>query len=71
MTRNDKKHRYLYEWGNYKSDRNKTKRILGQEIGDILSYGEFSKKDLIAIKDLCKTLGFDLPDTSSQLIVRS
>lgn len=52
----DNKSRYIQEWGNYKSDKYKSKSTLREEIRDILVLGEFSKEELIKIKDVVKHL---------------
>jgi hypothetical protein len=52
-------HRYELEWGNYKSDKYKTKKILKEEIRDILLLGKFSKQDLLDIKNYSKRKAFD------------
>ena len=51
--------RYIDDWGNYKSDKHKSKRILSSEIKDILSFGSFTKVDLIDIRDSVKGLAFE------------
>ena len=53
-----KHQRYNLEWGKYKSDKNKTKSLLKEEIRDILIYGSFTKDDLIQIKNFAKDKGF-------------
>ena len=57
--------RYKHEWGNYKSDKHKSKRILSAEISDIMSFGEFSKTDLIDIKDFAYSIAFDKEEPNS------
>lgn len=49
---------YDIEWGNYKSDKHKTKKTLKVQIRDILSYGTFTKKELMRIKEILETVGF-------------
>ncbi len=51
-------HRYDLMWGNYKSDKYKSKKILRAEISNILHLGKFSKAELKLIKDLVKEKGF-------------
>ena len=51
--------RYKESWGNYRSDKWKSKRILKTEISDIMSLGSFNKEDLINIKEFIIGLGFD------------
>ena len=46
--------RYLYDWGKYKSDKWKTKRIIKEEIRDLIALGNFSKAELIEIKNIIK-----------------
>jgi len=49
---------YKKRWGNYKSDKWKSGRILWAEITDILHVGDFSKRELIEIKNvLLKKMG--------------
>lgn len=48
----DHYHRYKLEWGNYQTDKYKTKKILRQEIGDLLRCIDLPKADLIEIKEL-------------------
>lgn len=60
----DSWHRYRLAWGNFKSDRHKSKRTLRAEISDLLGYGHFTKKDYIKIKDMIydiakKNAGFE------------
>lgn len=53
----DINHRYNLDWGNFKSDKWKSKTILMLEIGDILRYLLWltnTKKELIEIKDYLK-----------------
>ncbi len=56
----DNIHRYRQQWGNYKSDKYKTKKLLKEEIRDVLVYGEFSKDTLIIIKDYMKYFGLGI-----------
>lgn len=51
--------RYEKDWGNYKSDDHKSKRLLKQEISFIMVHGEFTKPELIAIRDLIKQKGLE------------
>jgi hypothetical protein len=46
-----KMQKYDNEWGNYKSDKHKSKSILREEIRSILISGKFTKKELIKIKN--------------------
>ena len=60
----DSWHRYRLSWGNYKSDKYKSKRIVRGEITDLLHLGSFSKAQLVEIKDLIynmakKNAGFE------------
>jgi len=55
----DDKFRYMREWDNYKSDKNKTKKILKEQIRDALVYGRFTKNDLLKIKELIEDVGFN------------
>jgi hypothetical protein len=50
--------RYKESWGNYKSDKHKSKRILKQEIISILVHGSFTRQELILIKNLAKDKAF-------------
>lgn len=50
--------RYLDEWGNYKTDEWKTKGLLREEIEDIIYLGNFSKEELIKIKNKLKERAF-------------
>lgn len=50
---------YRARWGNYKSDDHKSKRILKQEISFIMVHGEFTKAELISIRDLIKQKGLE------------
>lgn len=52
-------HRYKIRWGNYKSDDHKSRKILKEEIRDILTLGKFSKAALKAIKETAKEKGFE------------
>lgn len=49
---------YSSSWGNYKSDKYKSKGILKEEIRSLLVYGEYSKSELIEIRDLMKDMAF-------------
>ena len=49
---------YLKDWGNYKSDVNKTKGIMRSQISDIMFYGSFTKKDLMIIRRFLEVKGF-------------
>lgn len=51
--------RYQEDWGNYESDKYKSRSILKQEIASIMVHGEFTKTDLIAIRDLIKLKGLE------------
>lgn len=53
------KERYEKDWGNYKNDDHKSKRILKQEISFIMVHGEFTKAELIVIRDLIKLKGLE------------
>jgi len=44
--------RYLEEFGNYKSDKHKSKRLLKYEVSFLLTHTNLSKKSLIEIRDL-------------------
>jgi hypothetical protein len=57
---NDKGYqRYIDQWGNYKSDKHKSKRLMRSEIIDILVHGSFNNIDLIDIRDFAKGLAFE------------
>ena len=47
--------RYNQNWGNYKSDKWKSKRTLKSQIAELLSLGNFSKRDLINIKEFAES----------------
>ena len=49
---------YNHNWGNYKSDKNKSRKIVMAEITDILYLGSLTIDDLLEIKNLAKKLGF-------------
>ncbi len=49
--------RYEKDWGNYQSDKYKSRSILKQEISSIMVHGEFTKDDLIAIRNFTKNKG--------------
>ncbi len=51
--------RYEKEWGNYTSDKYKSLSTLKQEIASIMVHGEFTKSNLIAIRDLVKFKGLE------------
>ena len=52
----ENKNNYNRRWGNYKSDKHKSKGILKEQIRTILTLGEFSKEELIKIKDTLEHL---------------
>ena len=63
--RQDAWHRYRLEWGNYKSDKHKTKRILRQEIDDLFRCAHYTKAELIELKNMMvergrKNAGFEI-----------
>ncbi len=49
---------YQASWGNYESDKHKSRSILKEEIRDILVHGTYNKASLIVLKDTAKLLGF-------------
>lgn len=49
---------YQKEWSN-KSDKSKSRNTLKHEIAFIMAHGEFSKNDLIGIRNLTKLLGIE------------
>ena len=51
-------HRYKIRWGNYKSDDYKSRKVLKEEIRDILTLGKFSVEELVNIKNYTKGKGF-------------
>ncbi len=51
--------RYEKDWGNYKSDTHKSRKLLKQEISFIMVHGEFTKSDLIIIRDFIKQKGLE------------
>lgn len=55
--RNQGRQIYKKRWGNYKSDKYKSKGLLQSEISFIMAHGEFTKQDLIAIRDFIKEKG--------------
>lgn len=52
--------RYLLGWGNYKTHKWKKKRILREEIREVLIHGVFNKPQLIEILDMIRKMGLDL-----------
>jgi len=50
--------RYSDNWGNYRSDKHKSKRILSSEIASIMVHANFTKKELIEIRDYVKKKAF-------------
>jgi hypothetical protein len=49
--------RYKYYWGNFKSDKYKSKKTLKTEIRDILYLGTYSRNRLIKLKEITKEFG--------------